>query len=66
MDIMRISGSEYLVRPYSPVSKYSTEIIDFAAYGYFEGKNRYQNLQKLSTVEKEALLGQSFLDQRIL
>jgi hypothetical protein len=66
MEIMRISGNEYSDRPYSPDSKYSTKNIGFTTYGNFERENRNQNLQKLSSVEKKALMGQSFLGKRIL
>jgi len=33
--------------------------------GTFKVKNRNQNFLKLSLVEKETILGQSFLDRRI-
>jgi len=66
MEIMRIVRNEYPNRPYSLDRKCSTKVINFTTNWDLERENSDQSFQKLSSVEKEALLGQSFLGKRIL
>jgi len=61
VEVMWIGRNEYSGRPHSLDCKYSTQNVDIRSYGDLERKNRNQDLQKLSSIKKETLLGQSFL-----